>query len=229
MAAAERPAPIRAVVFRGKLPEGGWQPIVLEGADSLEYAVKTLGIKHDTLSAGRTLFNEYVAASLGILLGVAIPSVALIDVPAELITRDDLGPRLSGLAYGCRYFPQSTRCAQPASTRVALFIQWTAWSPSEPQFIRAPSGVVYAIDFGNYLGGPDDERRVPTPPIDRLNTADPEAATSIAALRSITPEQIVAILAAPPESWDIPLAERIQIAEWLYERQQQLLDLNRGE
>jgi hypothetical protein len=226
IAAAVQPASTEAVAFRERLPEGGWKPIVLADANGVEYAVKTLGMKHDTLSAGRTMFNEYAAASLGILLGVPIPSVALIDVPAKLIAREGLAPRLPGLAYGCRYFPGSSRCGQPESARIALFLQWTAWSPAEPQFIQTPSSLVYAIDFGNYLGGPDDVRQEPTPPTDPLDTSDPEAAASIAALRGITPEKIAAVMAAPPESWGIPLAERVQIAIWLYERQQQLLLLN---
>lgn len=218
----------------------------MRGADGEHYAVKTLGISHDGLPTGRTMFNEYVAGSLGKLIGAPVPEVALICVPRQLVDQHNLLPRLSGLAHGSHFIRD---CREPEGQKdqilfetvnrerfalLAVFLGWAIWKvPGDKEFIYdETSHRVYCIDFGNFLGGPDwkvsefqssSMATLDDVLCDKCKFTSDELADARALLVKVTPEQLVAAIGVPPNEWGVEYTERVELAKFLWKRREELL------
>jgi hypothetical protein len=254
-ASERRPRPLKAELCLEALKSDGWRPVKVRVEGGYEYIIKGLWRlgwpTHDGLSPARTIFSEQVAGRLGSLMLAPIPEVALIDVPQQLIDQHaDVMQHLSGgLAHGSRFIENCVSAQPkhlmhfPVETQnrsrfalLAIFFGWTNGHVGEPihdaEFLYdRSSNDVYAVDFGNFFGGPICADLTffssPATPnawiVNMCGLTDEELATACERLRVITPEQIAEAVAAPPGEWVLISHQRVELAKRLLERQAELV------
>lgn len=116
--------------IKSRSVQGVTKPFLCTGDDGKQYYVKGL------LGCGRYgLIAEYLAGSLGVSLGLPVPTLQIVDVPAELVSLNSvegIGELGSGPAFGseCVLFTQEySNSIRPLidsnlQARVLLFDWW---------------------------------------------------------------------------------------------------------
>ena len=116
--------------IKSRSVQGVTKPFLCTGDDGKQYYVKGLP------GCGRyELIAEYLAGSLGVSMGLPVPPLQIVDVPAELVslnTVEGIGELGSGLAFGseCVSFTQEySNSIRPLidpnlQARVLLFDWW---------------------------------------------------------------------------------------------------------
>jgi hypothetical protein len=197
---------------------------------------------------GIGIFNEHVVSAAASLLGAPVPGGALVDVSedqiAELMEDEDVALDFvpsAGIQYGSRragpnvvdspamqdqYFTENV-------DRLAALHVLGLWIPlavdAEWLYNTVPPHEVWLIDHtGSLPGGATwspqqlvehtgvapDERFLGTPPAAR--------ARAVERLLDVTPEQIAAIVAAPPDSWGIFDDGRVALASYMHARRERV-------
>jgi hypothetical protein len=233
-AAANRPQPIMAETY---ITKWSASPAGLQCSDGRVYAVK--GIQQP-----RIAFNDQVAARLGHLTGAPVPDrVMLVRVPQALIDANQgtMGQFREGIGHATGFIADTTdregiRYADQPENRsrfaaLAVFYGWIGSSDEQFIYRKTAPNLVYSVDHGHFFTGPgwaiDNLRAAPgaTPyaaAVQACNLTAAELSTACEGLSAITPEQIAAAVAAPPDEWGVSLDERIAVAEYLHRRQDQM-------
>ena len=146
---------------------GGSQAHLIRASDDQFYVTKFTNNPQHT----RVLANEYLASNLGILLGLPIPEVRIIEVPKNLIastpelrieTEGRTYPCSSGLQFGSHfagapdnqvfdYLPESLseRVVNPGA--FALMLAFDKWAGNtdgrQALFVREPGKSLYHVRF----------------------------------------------------------------------------------
>jgi hypothetical protein len=222
------------------------QPIDLKCGDGNLYVVKAL---RSDIRQGRMMFNDQIVARLGRLIGAPVADVGLIDIPKQLI---DLNPeRNTQMGHVIPCIAHGSRCFENVSERVDAFSHVSdddnksrfaaagvlqAWVvASDRQFIYETVDPfrVYSVDHGHYFPhGPDWTTAHLTNAAPAAVAADLKNACALSQsdiaevcvkLNTVSETDIGTILAIPPDTWDVPLPDRIALAEFLWMRRNELI------
>lgn len=117
--------------------------------------------------------------------------------------------------------------------RLSVFYGWLVHG--DMQFIRGnqPPHTVYSHDHGHFFpGGPmwtqaalTSHAGTPTPVqqiVTDLKLKPEETAEAGQALKAVTVDNVVQAIAAAPDDWKVPLADRVALAIFIHGRQTQL-------
>lgn len=196
---------------------------------------------------GRRMFNDQVCGRLGAAMGASVPTVCLIEITDDLIKANPktMGHLKPCVGHGSRKIPDVTgkvgdfAHAEKGDNRqrynkLSVFFGWLV--SGDMQFIKGtqPPHTVYSHDHGHFLpGGPmwtqaslDTYVVDPTPTpqiVNELKLKPEETAQAGEALKMITADNIVEALAAAPDDWNVPLADRVALATFVHARQERLL------
>lgn len=233
-ASLERETPIPAQTFlRGYRTKAC--PVMVQCADGQDYMVKGQ-------QAGRQIVNDQIVARLGILLGAPVGKPRLIEIPAELIA---IEPRLlhilPGSAHGTLFIPNcfdqykliatSQPENRPRLARLAVLYGWVV--PGDWQFLfdSTPPRLIHSVDHGHFFpGGPDwstEDLQLATTPcmpecFQTCELTPDELADALGTLSAISEQQIVQVVASPPDEWGLTIEERILLVKYLLNRQREL-------
>jgi len=239
------PTPIRAVEFRAPI-RTQTMPVVLlceDGDVEAEYVVKA----KSSYVKWRSLFNEQVVGRLGHEVGAPVPPVALVDVSNELIRLNfPMSHMLDGVAHGSkfvqsvvnvdevRYFAIPQNRSRFAS--LALLYGWIGIESDhvlEFLYDQASPPLVYSVDHGDFFRRgpewriPDLVAEAPPQPNSQIRFScglrNAELREAAASLLHIGDDVIANAIASPPERWEVPMQERVALAEVLARRRDQLL------
>jgi hypothetical protein len=123
VATTKRPVPVQAQTFFRRYNTAS-QAVELGCADGNRYVVK--GLRRNDAQQGRMMFNDQVAARVGVLLSAPVPEVALVEVTAELIAanpdkKDQMGHMLPAQLTA----PYVSRVSRSGSTASSIRITRT--------------------------------------------------------------------------------------------------------
>lgn len=234
--AQQRPPPCSAVTFIQRHNSYS-KPVWLECDDGVIYVVKG---QH----AGRSIFNDHALGILGAYLGAPVPRVSVVIIPPELIQSQ---PELAGIAPGPAHGSEWIRKASDKQwlaytdkaynrsrfAHLAIMYGWLCAGDRQLIYSNQEPYLVHSVDHGHFLpGGPNWTAQMlqNSPPVGLyeeitqacgLTDADIQAAAN--ALRSLSPEEIVTAVAAPPDEWGVSTDERVALAEFLIDRRAALL------
>jgi hypothetical protein len=236
LAALQREIPIRAETFLRAWPSFS-RPVAVVCSDGLEYVIKGPQI-------GRAVINDQVVARLGIAMNAPVGKAKLVEVPSELV---DIEPQLShiqpGVAHGSLFTPDCSDRSWIAYTdepgnrlRFALLSILYGWAhANDHQLIygnREPH-LVLSVDHGHFFpNGPNwsetDLQNCPAAQpehalVSGCNLTGDELSQAMSNLRSVTEEDIIQAVAAPPDEWGITIDERITMVEYFLKRQREIL------
>jgi hypothetical protein len=207
-------------------------PVLLACDDGNEYVVKGRQV-------GRAVVNDQIIGRLGSFIGAPVGSVALVDVPSELVT---LNPQmrhvLPGLAHGCRFVPrcserQGVLHATVGENRVryaslAILYGWASANDHQFFFSDSVPYLVYSFDHGHFFpGGPQwTTATLASAPaalpdtliVSQCGLRGDEIDQARSTLSLVTPEVIANAIATVPIDWGLSEGERECVGEYLFER-----------
>jgi hypothetical protein len=221
------------------MPQGGSQGVLLACSDGQDYVVKGSHL-------GRVCVNEQIVGRIGMSMGAPIGEVRLVEVVQELIGANPTMSHIpSGLAHGSRsLLPDLNEDRQGLAyhdlpgnrIRFALLAVLYGWvHPNDLQYFyrKEPPQIVYSLDHGHFFhGGPQwtavTLAAAPVPAlfadiVSGCALSAAELAEAIESLQAVNPVTIAEAVAAPPDEWNFPMADRIAVAHYLYHRREQLL------
>jgi hypothetical protein len=238
-----RPAPIKATTYLRKWNTNS-QPVALlcDGGDT--YVVKALQAGRTDM--GRVLVNEQVVARIGKLMHAAVPHVALIDVPAELITsQPEMSHITPGVAHGSQFVENVTERMQyenaaiaenrPRFALLAVLFGWTGAQDHQFVYEKTSPHLVYSVDHGFFFPGGSAWTEAslgvapPAQPdiavINACGTTEPELHQALHALSAIVGEALISVVSLPPDEWGLTMGDRIALFNFLTRRRAELLAL----
>jgi hypothetical protein len=192
---------------------------------------------------GRRMFNDQVCGQLGRAMGVAVPHVALVEIPSELIGANpkQMGHLKPCVAHGSRRLPDMTGKLggfdhhEKGDNRsrycgLSVFFGWLFGG--DVQFIQTqqPPHTVYSHDHGHFFpGGPmwtnaslaanAAQKAAPHPQlVAHLHLTPAELSWALGLLQAVTPDDIVTAVSSPPTEWQVPLDDRVALARFLHKR-----------
>jgi hypothetical protein len=196
---------------------------------------------------GRRMFNDQLCGRLGAAMGASVPTVGLVEITADLINANPttMGHLKPCVAHGSRKIPDVTGKVggfehsekgdnRQRYNKLSVFYGWLV--VGDMQFIKGtqPPHSVYSHDHGHFFpGGPmwtqaslagyvDDP--TPTPQIvNDLKLKPEETAEAGQALKAVTTDNIVQAIAAAPDDWQVPLADRVALATFIHARQEKMV------
>jgi len=214
------------------------RPCAVKCSDGEVYVVKGRQV-------GRAIVTEQVVARLGAKMGAPVGCVTLVDVPQALI---DIEPEMqhlpSGLAHGSLKIPDCTdrlgiQYAQVTQNRsrfarLAVLYGWVhVQHDQQVIYPKFSPFLVYSVDHGHFFpGGPNwishGLRTAPAPSMDPWFDRDclfskEERREALEQLNDVSDEDIAQAVAAPPDDWVFPMADRVELAKYLSERRDSLL------
>lgn len=236
LALARAPVYVRATTFR-KAWSSASRPVLVLCDDGEEYVVKGS-------QAGRMIFNDHVAATLGAAIGAAVGLPRLVDLPAALIgLQPEMAHLTPGLAHGTRWIPGSTERESIQYTGVpenrsrfaALAVLYGWLGAGDHQFIyeaAAPNRVT-SVDHGHFFpGGPDwtaaSLATAPPPTLDSVietacHLTPEEVEGPKLALSAVSDAYIAVAVGRPPSAWNASRSERLALAAYLATRRDLLV------
>jgi len=195
---------------------------------------------------GRRMFNDQVCGRLGALMGAAVPTVGLVDITQELIDANKvgMGHLKPSVAHASRRIPdvigklRGFEHADKGENRqryLGLAIFFGLIHVGDMQFIRGkhPPHTVYSCDHGHCfpngpmwtqasLTGHAQAAVADTNILTALKPKPGELDGPRQRLAAVTREQIAAAIAAAPDSWKVPLDDRVALAKFVFRRQGEL-------
>lgn len=205
--------------------------------DGFDYVVKGS-------QTGKVPVNEQVVGGLGQLIAAPIPAIRLVVVPTELIAIGGSG--ISHLRHGHAHGSLLlSNCSEKQwvahmdlpenNQRIAALAVLYGWTHAgDPQLIYQldKPNLVWSVDHGNFFpGGPNwsiaDLQAAGTATVfaDLAgHCGTQQIQEAILVLANVQPEQIAAVVAAPPTTWAVTMDERIELAIFLEKRRLELLD-----
>ena len=237
VAFAARPPAVMAHTYHRTFPTYSKPALLVCGDNDDEYIVKGSQV-------GRAIINDHIVGRLGTELTHAVPPVALIEVPQELVNaQPELRNMSTGLAHGSRWVPdcsdrewiRSDQIVENRERLAVLSLLYGLACANDRQLIyqnKSPK-LVYSVDHGHFFP------RGPNWAIADLNAAadiqpDHEIVTKLSLTRddlrracctivSLTDQRIAAAIAAVPEEWIFPMADRVALAKYLENRRDGLI------
>lgn len=239
-----RPEPIKMFTYRNKSWPSWSRPVVLASEDGVEYVVKCHSVGADRAKAMQT---EQVVSRLGVAMGAPVGSVELVDVPQALIdmNRPHLDHITAGISHGSRRIPNASERAwlehvnvpenRERFAKIAVLYGWALARDHQLIYEMASPRLVHSVDHGWFFAnGPNwsattlaGNTAVALEPqiVAACNFTDDELRPAFTALRGVSPEMIAEATARPPDAWGITEADRLNVAKYLYVRQENMIAL----
>ena len=240
----EPPKVATAHTFIGRsIKDSELRPCLVDCSDNNEYWIKSivLTVPH----CGRMLVTDQVVGRIGRTLGCSVAETRLIELPSELVTNE---PQMSHLKPGiCHAVKNIKGCSDgvgvdhielPANRKrfALLAVLYGLCHAQDHQFLysNVSPHYVHSVDHGLFLPGGRNWTHK-TLRTDKPAVADEricsqcvltsvEIASAASALYVLTPSEIALAVASPPEAWAFPLVDRVDLAEYLLERRNQLIE-----
>ena len=232
-AMANRPVPVVAQTYLGEWSTFS-KPVKISCNDSRIYVVKGPQI-------GRAIVNEHVVGSLGQALDAPVGKIALVQVSAELITVEPkLGHIRPGLAHGTVFVQDCSErlgldhTVVPENrerfSRLCILYSWMGASDHQFVYEKSQPNRVYSVDHGHFFGQNWTEGTLvatPPPQLDPVFQAcsltPVELKEATIRLEQITDDDIARAVGGPPDDWGASMQERIAMANYLWDRKNQLV------
>lgn len=232
---------VTGVTFVRKWPTYS-QPVAVGCDDGSTYVVKALRNNHDM---SKSIFNERVVGTLGRLLGAPIPELRLVELPQELIDAEpEMQHMLAGVAHGSSLVPNCSdrlpNIAEPngkrnkkAYARLGLLYGWVPAGDHQLVSTLDAARDLYSVDHGHFFaGGPDwtdaTLAAAAPPAVDAQfapYVAENDLEEALDDFRSVDNEAIASAVASAPDSWGVPIDERVTVAKYLATRRDTLIRL----
>jgi len=210
--------------------------VVMDCSDGRRYAVKGSQVK-------RALVADHMVGLLGAQIGAPVAKVALVDVPAVLITEGSyVAHFVAGVGHGSEFIPDCIESRDVAfghepknKERFALLAVLYGWMLADDrQFLYGKAGarLVHSVDHGAFLGGSDwtAETLATSPGAEpdvwittQADVGSKVLRAAVEQLRRVTDQDIAEVAATPPQSWGLSLDERVTLAHHLAGRRDELL------
>lgn len=235
---------VRALTPRKRLA-GISQAALIYCDDGRDYVVKGAQV-------GRALVADHVVALLGRRLGAPVPEVALVNVSADLIEHPLSAVGTStmpvmhfspGLGHGSVMVPGTILEYDVVHTNegdnaerfanLAVLYGWTMADDHQFLYRTSSPHLVISHDHGHFFaGGPewDPSSLAAASPaeldasiVHGANCSSQRIHAAGLRLQALTELDIAAAVAAPPDSWNLDMDERIALMHYLWRRRAQLL------
>lgn len=235
---AGRREPVAVVAMTPLRPFPGYSDAVaIDCDDGRRYVVKGRQVQ-------RPLIADHIVGLLGAAIEAPVAEVRLVDVPMDLIVEGSyMADFDSGLGNGSLFIPDCLDSRDVVheyedenEERFALLAVLYGWvSANDRQFLYLKSRphLVYSVDHGHFLAGsttwnPASLAAAPSPAPDpwiavQAGCRPKVLHDAVDRLRSVADEFIARSVAAPPDSWEITLDERVSLAGYFAGRRDQLL------
>jgi len=215
------------------------QPVLLRCNDGKDYVVKGQ-------NAGRQIINEQIVARLGLLLGAPVVEPQIVEISAEFIEIEkNLAHIPAGTAHGSLYLEDCFHTRDLIATDepknrsrlslMALLYGWVYAGDQQFLFKNDPPRLIYSVDHGHFFpNGADwmvkdlveiEDAQIDPYLLSNCNFTSLEVRQALDALAKIHEEEIIRVVAYPPEEWDITINERTMMIEYLITRKESLLKL----
>lgn len=208
------------------------------------YAVK---FHNNPYGDGRAIFTEQLVGQLGRRIGASVAEVRYVLVPEEILDELQLhldGVRAApGIQHGSKWasgYSDRKAIAEAAALNHqplgALSVLYTWLHAGDHQLIcqdNAPHNVL-SVDHSAFIvdgGGWTEETlsTIPEPtafdPQFDPYVVDVDRVDALEQLQRVTPADIAAVVASPPDEWGVTMAERVALADFVHRRQRQVLTL----
>lgn len=222
----------------------GWnssaRPVFVRCIDKKDYVIKGQ-------QAGRQIINEQIVARLGKIMGAPVAEARIVEISSDLIEIEPQFDYLTpGTAHGTLFIKDcfddrdvmKYREQIKNRSRFALLSVLYGWiSAQDHQFIyhKTQPNLVYSVDHGAFFPNglqwtEDDLRTAPKAKIDsllssRCRLTEDELQEALEKLEMVTEDDIIRVVAVPPQEWRFTMEERVTMVEYLIRRQQELLEL----
>jgi hypothetical protein len=234
-----RQAPVRAMTYIRKW-ETSSKPVALMCDDGQTYVVKAL--QNNNPLMGRVMVTEQVVARIGLLIGAPVSGVALVDVPAALIsTQPEMQHLNHGVAHGSKFMAEVTEQmglepAHPLNrdrfARLAVLYGWVSASDLQFVYNKVEPRLVHSVDHGHFLvGGPNwTLTSLAQPSIAQLDATVTNACSltseekdnAVRYLFNIDNHAVAEIVSIPPVEWGFADDERVAFLDYLLRRRDQI-------
>jgi hypothetical protein len=233
---ADRPAPVNAHTYVRKWDSAS-KPVALKCDDGNVYVVKARQPANPGMH--RSIANEQMVGSLGILIQAPIPRIVQVEVPADLVANQPEMAHMSpGLAHGSLFaddlserFAISHDNVPENRGRFALLAVLYGWVvASDHQFFYAKSAppLVYSVDHAYFfpgqsgwtiqslaqVGPPEPDQTI----VQACNLTPQELQTAIGAISATDERALACTVALPPDEWGMTMDERLAVLEFLIRR-----------
>jgi hypothetical protein len=187
----------------------------------------------------RQIVNDQIVGRLGEAISAPVGEVCHVDVPAELIQRNQttMGHMAEGLAHGSLYVPdcEDSRALlyhdMPENRKryalMAVLYGWTFANDHQYSYSTVDK-LVYSFDHGHFLGGPGwtGSALAAAPPalpdpaiVATCSLTAEEIRQARDVLVIVTRQTIAAAIASVPDGWGgLTIQERVSLAESLQAR-----------
>jgi hypothetical protein len=241
------PPPLSALTDRGIIFESNSAPAVFGCSDQRDYVVKTV---RDPNQHFRVLTNDRIVGTLATKMGAPVPPIALVDVPQVLADSVNAAnrnphrlPMPSGLGHASLYltdiskqrevYRDINRPHNRARFALLAMLYGEAYVQHDRQFFyRDQDAAVLSVDHGHFFrNGPNwtvndlkaTPSGVPDPEIQsNASLTSDELKAALSDLAKLTAAVIADAVAAPPDGWRFPIAERVEMAAYLDNRRSQI-------
>ena len=196
------------------------------------------------------LFNDQIIARFGGLIGAAVPRVALVTIPKELIDANPdkqqaMGHCRPSVAHGSELIPNVTERVDQFQhvtdddnkNRFALLgvlHGWIGFSDRQFLYETVDPFRVSAVDHGHFFpGGPSwtvaalASAPAPTVAADLATACDltkKDLNAACAVLVRVADADIARTVAIPPDEWGVKIGERVEVAKYISARRDMLLN-----
>lgn len=239
--AAQRKIPTQAITFL-KCFQTSTKPALFRCADGQNYVVKGRQV-------GRFAVNDHIVAQLGTMMKAPVSYPRLIAVPDKLI---EIEPELShfqvGLAHGSMFISgcfDSYDCRAVETpinklrvAHLSVLYGWTLAYDHQFLYQKSSPQLIYSVDHSHFFPLAADGEMWDVEALkladsatldsvfDICNLQPSEIHQALRNLASVSKEDILKAVASPPDEWGITMDERVAMAEYLVQRQQDLLSSN---
>jgi hypothetical protein len=237
--------PVTAVQFVESLPSAS-RPQKFVCDDGCLYAVK---FRNNLHGDGRAIFTEQVVARIGGAIGAAVPKVKVAIVEASLLGTLSIdlgaGPGVGpepGMHHASLWQDGFTDKAEfiryPDKNRAAfagLQLLFSLFQAGDHQLVyrNAEPNDPLSVDHTCFLpGGPNwttvslaqaKDTMELDHAFDQLNLTAEDFALVQKGLADLSDDAIAAAVAASPDDWGVPMADRVAVAEYIAQRRDLLL------
>jgi hypothetical protein len=245
--AARAPRVVPARIYVGRAAQSASSPQKYQcGSNRDLYCVKFVNNTHGD---GRALVAEHLAGRCGKLIDAPVGAVALVNVPTHLtkgVTLTDGTTAVeAGIQHATRWrhsFSDKQGIAYTGQNRrrlgaLQVLYTWVLCT-GDHQLIYANADPfeVLSVDHSEFLPGSAGQWTpallqqssasvIADPFFDQAALGSTDRAPALRALRRLHEPDIARAVAAPPSSWSIAAADRIDLADYLWRRRQLVLDL----
>lgn len=232
---ASQPGPDEVAETYHQRWESDSKPVLVTASDGVDYVVKGI-------HKGRVLVNDRVVGLLGALLDAPVGTVALIDVPQELIAMEPEMSHMSpGVSHGTVFLrgcgdresvAHATGDNRERFARLAVLYGWVFASDHQVIYENVPPHTVHSVDHGHFFpGGPpwtEASLAGASPPeadqvlVSQAHLTQDELRAALPQLEAVTDDDLVEIVGGVPTAWGLTIPESVTLVSYLQGRRAQL-------